>query len=133
MSDAFIPCFVEENAILDSLANPLMCSFTRVLPNIMSLPINLSEHEREARQSFRKFKQVDKHPNDIEYSIHEQERLNHHAYCKQCLHVMTSVAFGDLCRLTHICFLSKNYQICNSNQNKKQTGNYIQRMCNFIR
>ena len=87
-----------------------MCSFTRVLPYKMSLQINLSWHEREARQNFRKCKQVQKHPDDIEYWIHLQERLNHPAYCKHCLHVMTSVAFGDLSRLTQTKFFSKNEQ-----------------------
>ena len=68
---------------------------------------NLSWHEREARQNFTKCKQVQKHPDDIEYWIHLQEHLNHPAYCKHCLYVMTSVAFGDLSRLTHTTFFSK--------------------------
>ena len=40
-----------------------------------------------------------------------QKRLNHRAYYKHCRHVMTSVAFGDLSRLTHTMFFSKIDQI----------------------
>ena len=98
----------------------------------MSVEKNLSSHEREVRQNFRKFKQVEKHPDDIECWIHLPERLNHSAYSKHCRHVMTSVAFGDLSRLTHTTFFSKFDQIWNSIQTNKQTENYIQRMCHFI-
>ena len=73
----------------------------------MSLPRNLSSHEREARQNFGKYEQVQKHPDHIEYWMHLQECLRLPAYCMQCLHIMTSVASGDLSRLTHTVLFQK--------------------------
>ena len=59
------------------------------------------------RGEFWKYMQVQKQFDDIEYWVHLQERLNHLAYCMHSVHMVTSVAFGDLSRLTHATFFSK--------------------------
>jgi hypothetical protein len=87
----------------------------------------------KARQNFRKYKQVQTHPDDIEYWMHLQERLNHLAHCMHYLHVVTSVASGDLSRLTHTSFFSKIEQNCDRSDNSKRPVDDMLQMRTFIR
>ena len=63
----------------------------------------------EAPQKSRKYKQIETHPDDIEYLMNERKRADRSEYCMHCLHMMTSVASGDLGRLTHTVFSFKNW------------------------
>ena len=62
----------------------------------------------EAPQKSRKYKQIETHPDDVEYLMNERKRADRSEFWLHCLHMMTSVASGDLGRLTHSIFFFEN-------------------------